>query len=506
MKFRTFVFLLTIAAVGTPHAQAAITASAGYAARNIVTVATVQGGVVRRGDFILVGQGPSFSAGAQSVIRMTEAGSPVTIATGFNSLGGFDLAPDGTLYVVDNCRSADGDACGTTVTGDTVYAIPAALTRTTPVAAAGAEVVPAGSIPAAMDVLLVGRALLVSDAAGNDIGRVVRVRRSGVTDVITGLDFAGGLGLNCDGELLVGDVDADTFAGSVTAYTPSGRLVGPVASDLSGAFAHVVDADGNVLVSGGFADDFSSTVVAVPPTGTPVERARGYGFTTEMTFDPMRDETLVLDAAGVSTISALCRDRDNDGVCDADDNCPEVSNAGQADANGNGLGDACECASPVALENAKVKLGKRTTPPGDDTLLVKVQLTVPTSPTIDPLTNGVRIRVQDDAGGTVLDASLPGGAYDDTLRTGWKVNGSGTSWSYRSCAGRFGIDKLTFKTTPRKPGLVKLVAKAKKGSYTVGPLPLTLSVVVDPAGQCGSQDFATGDCAANGSGSTVHCS
>ena len=117
---------------------------------------------------------------------------------------------------------------------------------------------------------------------------------------------------HCDGKLLVGNVDADTFAGSVTAYTPSGRPVGPVAESLSGAFAHVVDADGNVLVSGGFADDFSSTVVAVPASGTPVERARGYGFTTEMSFDPMRDETLVLDAAGVSTISALCRDRDGD--------------------------------------------------------------------------------------------------------------------------------------------------------------------------------------------------
>ena len=505
MNSRTFLAIVVVAA-GAASAPAAITPATGYAARSIATPTTVQGGVVRRGDLILVGQGPGYTAGAQSIVRITESGGPVTIATGFNSLGGFDLGPDGTLYVVDNCHSADGDACGTTTTGDTVYAIPDALTRTTPVAAATQEIVPAGSIPAAMDVLLAGRTLFVSDAAGNDVGRVVRVGRSGVKDVITGLDFAGGLALTCDGTLLVGDVDADSFAGSVTGYTTSGRLVAPVATGLSGAFAHVVDADGNVLVSGGFTGDFtSSTVLAVPPSGSPVERAHGYGFTTEMAFDPMRDETLVLDAAVVSAISALCRDRDGDGICDADDNCPEVANAGQADANGNGLGDACECVGPVALANAKVKLGKRDTPPGDDTLQVKAQLTVPTSPAIDPMATGLRLRVQDDAGGTVLDASLPGGAYDPTLRTGWKVNGSGTSWTYVSCVGRFGIEKLTFKTTPKTPGQVMLVAKAKRGSYSVGPLPLALSVVIDPAGQCGSEAFLPGDCDTNGSGSSVRC-
>lgn len=40
---------------------------------------------------------------------------------------------------------------------------------------------------------------------------------------------------------------------------------------------------------------------------------------------------------------SVCRgDRDGDGVANVDDNCPDVSNANQTDADGNAIGDACE--------------------------------------------------------------------------------------------------------------------------------------------------------------------
>src|SRR5207245_9681701 len=164
----------TLAALllAAPAARAAVVAAPGYAVHTIPTPDTVEGALARLGDGILVGQGPSFTAGAQAVVRL-DGGGATTIATGFNSLGGFDLAADGTLYVVDNCFTSDG--CGTTATGDTVYAIPDALTRTTPVTAVGQEVVPAGTIPFAFDVLVTsGGTLLVSDAVGNGTGRVVQ--------------------------------------------------------------------------------------------------------------------------------------------------------------------------------------------------------------------------------------------------------------------------------------------------------------------------------------------
>ncbi|MDB4877382.1 MAG: hypothetical protein JWM41_3828 [Gemmatimonadetes bacterium] len=47
--------------------------------------------------------------------------------------------------------------------------------------------------------------------------------------------------------------------------------------------------------------------------------------------------------------SVAIQDQDGDGVPDATDNCPTVSNADQLDANHNGIGDACESAPQVTL-------------------------------------------------------------------------------------------------------------------------------------------------------------
>lgn len=48
--------------------------------------------------------------------------------------------------------------------------------------------------------------------------------------------------------------------------------------------------------------------------------------------------------------SAVCPGADNDGFCDAADNCPGVSNHSQADLDGDGVGDACEAAIPTVSQ------------------------------------------------------------------------------------------------------------------------------------------------------------
>ena len=53
----------------------------------------------------------------------------------------------------------------------------------------------------------------------------------------------------------------------------------------------------------------------------------------------------------------------------------------------------------------------------------QVTLPHPFTPAVDPLTNGLRL-VLDDAAGNLIDLTVPGGAYSTTGLTGWKVNTS----------------------------------------------------------------------------------
>src|SRR5438552_8868674 len=296
----TLVALLLAA----PVVRAAVVAAPGYAVRTITTPDTVEGGVVRQGDAILVGQGPGFTAGAQTIVRL-DAGGPTTIATGFNSLGGFDLAPDGSLYVVDDCFTGDG--CGTNATGDTVYAIPHALTRLTAVTAAGQEVVPSGTIPFAGDVFVgPGGGALVSDAGGNGAGRVVKVVPGMATDLIGGLDLVGRSTLAADGTLRIVDAFLNpdfSTTGKVLEYQLDGTLLGTLVSGLNGGFAAATDGAGNVLVSG-IGSFGSSKVIAVAPDGSVNDRVTGFSFSSDVCFDAARNEAPVLDL-WVTDIAAI---------------------------------------------------------------------------------------------------------------------------------------------------------------------------------------------------------
>jgi len=65
--------------------------------------------------------------------------------------------------------------------------------------------------------------------------------------------------------------------------------------------------------------------------------------------------------AGPSGAPPPAADADGDGVPDATDNCPNISNSDQADSNENGVGDACEGEAPqtVMIEVTSVKILKQ---------------------------------------------------------------------------------------------------------------------------------------------------
>src|SRR5689334_2615980 len=173
-------------ALGLP-AGAAVVPATGYLVRTFPTPDLVQGGVMRRGNAIFVGQG-TFGSGGERLIRLSNAGA-TTIADGFSSLGGLDFdVTTGRLYIVDNCFGSDF-GCGNPSTGDTLYHIDDAMTRTTAAAAAASEVVPSGTFSTPQDVLVRPGQIWVSDAIGVGAGRVATVVGTTVNTQIGGLDF-----------------------------------------------------------------------------------------------------------------------------------------------------------------------------------------------------------------------------------------------------------------------------------------------------------------------------
>jgi hypothetical protein len=210
-------------------------------------------------------------------------------------------------------------------------------------------------------------------------------------------------------------------------------------------------------------------------------------------------------------------DSDGDTICDAQDNCPSDPNTSQADSDGDLIGDACDpCTNGAPVTKPQIVISKLNTPAGDDKLKFKGSALVGATPPIDPKTNGVRVLIQDNAGGTILDALIPGGAYDALTKTGWKVNGSGTTFTYKSpTPGVLGIVKVRVKISSKDPNLVSFQAQGKTGSYPVSPsqIPLKGTMVIDSptaeTGQCGEATFPGPSpipyCRFNGSGSTVVC-
>jgi hypothetical protein len=438
-------------------ARAAVVTAPGYLARTIPTPDVVQGGVVRRGEALLVGQG-AFGAGAQSIVRL-EAGTATVVATGFSSLAGFDLELNGNLLVVDN----GGELPGAT-TGDTLFEIPSATTRASPVTAAGHEVLPPGTIPAAQDVLGVPETILVSDAAGPGAGRVLRVSEEGEVEVfLTGLDFLGGLAFAPGGTLFVANVDG-ALVGSVRLYDYFGAPRGVLAGGLSGAFAPVLDRDGRtLLLSGGVAADGSGTVVAIAPDGSVSERARGFGFTTDMFFDGTREELLVLDV-GARGVTVICGDGDGDGLCDAD--------------------DPCTLARPVA--RPRLRIGRRVAFSGR----------APLEGPFDAAATGVRVLLESRAG-TLFDASVPGGPS-------WRVRNRGRRWTYRDRRGR--VSALTRIRLGVKDGTLHFRTTGRAGGPAPAPgaLRVRASLVLDPPAVRRTCAVATPACAV-GRGGVLRC-
>ena len=167
------------------------------------------------------------------------------------------------------------------------------------------------------------------------------------------------------------------------------------------------------------------------------------------------------------------------------------------------------------MTKAKVTLTGLATPASDDRARFRGRLALPFpfSPPLDPRTKGVRILLNDSTGGRVLDATIPGGAYDYATQTGWKVNPSRTKWTYGNGLGGIqGIVRVVVKASPSVPGQVDFIALGRNGAYPVPRpnIPVTALFVLDSAaGQCGAATFPgpppAPSCRFSATGSTLSC-
>jgi hypothetical protein len=219
-------------------------------------------------------------------------------------------------------------------------------------------------------------------------------------------------------------------------------------------------------------------------------------------------------------------DGDGDGTCDAQDDCPLISDPGQTDSDGDGLGDVCDPCNNTFnggafATKAKIIVTKLFSGPGDDKVKIKGYLVLPQTPTIRCDLNGARLLLQKQDGSYIFDTTLPAGGYDAVQKVGWKVNGTTTKFTYKNSGAPTplidGINKTSVGLSTKTPGLIKWSTGGKLGNYTgisgsiVGadlPLKATLILDVPPHSattQCGETNFALANCALVSGGNTVKC-
>ena len=271
------------------------------------TGAPLQGDLAFAGSQMFFGSGV-FGPGTQSILRLAHDGTMTTAVEDLNSIGGIYYDnQSGTLFFTDNA----GDFPGAT-TGDTVYALPNALSAATTYAG-DLEILPSGSIPFAAELILLDEeTLLVTEAAGPGLGGVVSVDLTvGTASIlIEGLDYAAGISILPDGNLLVGNVDSN-FLGYILEYTADGAPIdengsGITAVEIGGAVDQVLNDRGSLIVAGSSAPDFSSSiVVSVDPEGVATTIADGFEFSHGIDIDGPSGQLGILDSCYPDACTAI---------------------------------------------------------------------------------------------------------------------------------------------------------------------------------------------------------
>ncbi|HEY2775062.1 MAG TPA: spherulation-specific family 4 protein [Candidatus Binatia bacterium] len=166
------------------------------------------------------------------------------------------------------------------------------------------------------------------------------------------------------------------------------------------------------------------------------------------------------------------------------------------------------CSPPVA--KPKLQIRGIDTPDADDSLKFSGTFVLAGTPSIDPVTNGLRFVIADGSG-TTVDVTIAAGAYSGDPGSGW--TGSSGKWKYqdRTAIAASGITKAQLKS--KSDGVSTTVSFrifGSAGSYPVNPaqLPLSGAVLLEPTTpttNCATATFAADGCLPTGTTTGVRC-
>ena len=177
--------------------------------------------------------------------------------------------------------------------------------------------------------------------------------------------------------------------------------------------------------------------------------------------------------------------------------------------------------SSEALDRTKLRVLKIDKELGEQKVVFSTEIRVPVEgsgdpdPAIDPVSNGFSISLldSDDLSPILWSAKVDGGAYDSSLKVGWKTNGAGTTWTYKGRNHPDGILKVVVKSLAKKePGLFKVKVVAKDATVQVLTSPVQAEISLDPSGfldRCAMSSYgnlpADSFCITNAKGSALIC-